>query len=308
MAGYIKGNVRQLTPEHGLLKWDTPKPWTGNEIKFTSLSEIDMELDTTRFHISLPVSGKEPYVVDGKNYTAEEGEYFVFNPKQTARAAGIFEEKAEGYCIFLTEKLLQETARGIGLSVEKTMHSPFDYSWQQQEFMVKTYRLEENSFGQYLYRLKQRLIDQVDNSLIDWDTFYFDLAASFLQTHRQIGKQLQAIPSTRIATKQEIYRRLSLAHCFILENYADPISLDDLEKVAFFSKYHILRLYRQIYGLTPYQHILKLRIEKAKQLLRKNYSPSEVAQRLSFSDRRAFAKGFKKLVGVAPSVYMKNSN
>ena len=118
--------------------------------------------------------------------------------------------------------------------------------------------------------------------------------------------KLQAIPSVRTLTKQEIYRRLSRAHVFILENFAEPVSLGDLEKVAFFSKFHIVRLYRHIYGLTPHQHILRLRIERAKALLRKNHSPTEVALQLSFSGRRAFAKTFKKVVGVSPSVFQQN--
>ena len=120
---------------------------------------------------------------------------------------------------------------------------------------------------------------------------------NFLKAHRQIGQQLQDIPSVRTITKQEIHRRISLAYAYILENFANPFSLADIEKVAFLSKYYIIRLYRCVYGCTPYQHVLKLRIQKAKELLVKNYSPSEIAFQLSFSDRRAFSKAFKKVVG-----------
>ena len=306
MSAHIKGIVKQLTPESETLHWEIPKPWSGNEIKHTSLSELDAVLDTSRFHISLPISGEEPYLVDGKNYTAQEGEYFIFNPHQTARAFGVFKKNVAGYCIFLSEKTISETADAIGQSIEKSLNSPFDYVWQQQEFMVKSYRLQENSLGQYLSRLRQKLISASDEEFIDWDRFYYNLATEFLQTHRQIGQHLEAIPAVRTLTKQEIYKRLSSARSYILENYKESFSLDDLGNVAFMSKYHTLRLYRQIYGLTPYQQVLQLRIKHAKELLLKGYSPTDVAMKLSFSDRRAFTKVFKKMEGITPSIFQEN--
>ncbi len=303
MAEYFKGIVRQAIPHNSAFTWRKAESWSGNDLKWSNLTEVDATLDTSRFHISLPLFGQESYVVDGKDYQTMPGEYFIFNPRQHARAEGVFKTNVEGACIFLTTGTLAEVAQSIDMPMEKILDAPLYFPWQQQEFVIKNYRLQENSFGRYLCRQRQFLLENPEGQLIDWDTFYYDLATEFLQTHRQIGRHLRAIPSTRTLTKQEIYRRLCLAHCYILENYTEPVSLEDLEKVAFFSKYHIVRLYRHIYGLTPYQHILQLRVAKAIELLQKNYTPTEVAFYLSFSDRRAFAKVFKKITGFAPSVF-----
>ncbi|MEZ4961523.1 MAG: AraC family transcriptional regulator [Saprospiraceae bacterium] len=300
MAGYYKGSVRQMTSDHGLFEKASSQPFPGNEIKHSSISEMDIELDTSRFHISLPISGKELYQVDGKDYAAQENEYFIFHPKQSVRAAGKFEKSVEGICIFLSPATIGEVAKALTEPLEASLEHPFNYTWQQHEFMVKTYGLQENTFGQYLAALRRRLLHPSKDQVVDWVAFYYELATEFLKAHRQIGQHLQAIPSARTLTKQEIYRRLSLAHCYILDKYAEPVTLEDLEQVAFFSKYHLVRLYRQIYGLTPHQHILQLRVERAKELLRKGCSPTEVALMLSFSDRRAFGKVFKKAVGVSP--------
>ncbi|MEO1258897.1 MAG: AraC family transcriptional regulator [Bacteroidota bacterium] len=303
MAINFKGTVRQATPQATVLTWKPSQPWSGNEIKFSSITALDVDLDTSRFHFSLPVRGKEPYYVDGKFYQAGQGEYFIFNTQQEARAAGVFKEKVEGYCIFITEQTINEVARAIGMPLKKSLASPFHHTWQQHAFLTKTYDLKENSFGQYLHRLRYTLQQSSGGQLMDWDAFYFSLAEQFLLAHRQINRHLRAIPSASKLTRREIYRRISLAHCYILDNFAEPFSLDELTRVAFFSKYHIVRLYKKIYGRTPYQHVLQLRIEKAKELLMKNYSPTEVAMQLSFADRRSFGKVFKRLVGVAPSAY-----
>ena len=306
MNNYIKGKVIQVTDGSEAFEWGEVRSWKGNRILYSSIDAIDADLNTTDFHVSLPVKGEELYLVDGKNYSATKGEYFIFNPQQEVRAAAQFKERVDGICIFISEEIIQETSYAMNQSIEKAIDHPFVYEWQQQEFMVKNYQLKENGFGQYLDQLQYLLLNHYEETIVDWNTFYFDLATKFLMTHRQIGDQLQSIKSTKMLTKQEIYRRLSLAHCYILEEYGEPFSLEDLERVAFFSKYHIVRLYRQIYGLTPYQHVLKLRVEKAKQLLKENYSPTEIAGWLSFSDRRAFSKVFKKIVGVSPSQFQEN--
>lgn len=303
MAEYYKGMVRQATPDNTALDWQRPRRWAGNEIRSSSISEADITLDTSRFHITVPACGTETFLVDGAHFSARAGEYFIFNPGQHVRAEDFFKKPVEGYCFFLTEKTILETANAIGRPAEKLLDSPFAYPWQQQEFMVKSYRLHENAFGQFLLRLRQGLLNGPEKQFIDWDAFYFEMAAEFLRAHRQIGQHLQAIPSARTLTKQEVYRRISLAHSYILENFAGPTSLEDLEKVAFFSKYYIIRMYQRIYGLTPHQHILQLRVERAKELLREGFSPTEVALKLSFTDRRALAKIFKQRVGVSPSAF-----
>lgn len=292
-----------MTPEGESLSWTKPQAWSGNEIKYTSISAIDAPLDTSRFHISIPFQGREPYLVDGQSYSAGEGDYFMFNPQQSARVEGRFTKAVKGHCIFLTESTVQAVARTLRESLSAALETPFHFSWQQQAFMVKTYRLEENTFGQYLQGVQQMLLADTER-LVDWDTFYFDLAQAFLQGHRQIGQEVAAIPATQSATREEAYRRITMAHAYIQENYAQPFSLDQLSLIAFLSKYHLLRLYRAVYQQTPYQAVLQLRIARAKELLLADYSPTAVAELLSFSDRRAFAKIFKKWVGAAPSVFV----
>ncbi len=308
MAINYKGKVSQVTSDSGVLDWHNVKPWAGNEIKLSALTSIDATLDTSRFHIAMPLSGVESYWVDGQHFKVKAGEYFIFNPNQKVQAFGNFDKEVKGYCLFLTEKTICETVQVLNSPFEKSLDSPFNCGWQQQEFMVKTYQLEENSFGRCLHRLRNKLNEASGKEVVDWDAVFQEIATEFLHSHRQIGHHLQSIPCVRTLTKQEIYRRLSIAYGFILENFEQPISLDELQKEALLSKYHLVRLYRQVYGLTPYQHLLQKRIEKAKKLLSQDYSPTETAIQLSFSDRRAFAKVFKEMVGVPPSIFQQKLN
>lgn len=302
MAALIKGTVAQLTTESIDLEWSAPQAWKGNEIKHSSIYSIDVSLDSTRYHFSIPYQGCEPYLVDGQSYFVEKGDYFMFNPQQSVRAEGQFAEAVKGYCILLTESTVQAVAQSLQESLATALEDPFHLSWQQQAFMVKTYSFKENAFGQYLKQIQQMLLSDTEQ-LVDWDTFYYELAQAFLQTHRQIAREIAAIPAIQAATRKEAYRRITLAHAYIQENYTQSFSLDQLSKVALLSKFHLIRLYRAVYQQTPYQTVLQLRMARAKQLLLTNYSATEVAYMLSFSDRRAFSKAFKKWVGMTPSVF-----
>ncbi len=304
MAEYYHGTVWQALPQATQLNWQRPRLNRGNDLKYSKINEVDATLDTSRFHISLPTKGKEDYVVDGQAYSARPGEYLLFNPLQHVRAEGRFSEAVEGFCLFLTRETLEEVAIGRQLPVKHSLDAPFDFPWQQQEFVVKNYILQENAFGRYLMHLREQLLPlKSSESLIDWDAFYFGLAEQLLSAHQQIGHHLRAIPSTGPTTKRELYKRISQVHGYIMEHFAEPLNLAELSRVALLSKYYVIRLYKEVYGLTPYQHILQLRIAEAKVLLIAEYSSTEIAALLSFTDRRAFSKVFKRMVGVSPAEY-----
>ena len=67
--------------------------------------------------------------------------------------------------------------------------------------------------------------------------------------------------------KQYLYRRVVRAKLYIDAQFADPIDLSDISDEACFSKFHFMRLFKEIYGRTPHQYLTYVRIEKAKEYL-----------------------------------------
>lgn len=103
-----------------------------------------------------------------------------------------------------------------------------------------------------------------------------------------------------------LYRRIVQAKLFIDNNYADNIDLDNISNEAYFSKFHFIRLFKSIYGKTPHQYLSSVRIQKAQELLRKGKIVSEVCFLVGFESLSTFSGLFKKVVGVAPSIYLTN--
>lgn len=100
-----------------------------------------------------------------------------------------------------------------------------------------------------------------------------------------------------------LYRRLVQAKLFIDAHYADPIDLDNIADEAYFSKFHFIRLFKNIYRRTPHQYLIFVRIEKAMELLKAGGPVSEVCYSVGFESLGSFSGLFKRMVGMSPSTY-----
>lgn len=67
-----------------------------------------------------------------------------------------------------------------------------------------------------------------------------------------------------------LYQRLVKAKLFIDAHYNEAIDLDNISDEACFSKFHFIRNFKKIFGRTPHQYPISLRVEKAKELLLQN--------------------------------------
>ncbi len=96
---------------------------------------------------------------------------------------------------------------------------------------------------------------------------------------------------------------------YIQLNYNNKITLDDLTKIAYLSKYYFLRIFKMHTGISPYEYLMNYRINKAKELLiSTNFSVGEICESVGFPDYDNFIRAFKKIVGVTPMNYKKHSN
>jgi len=104
--------------------------------------------------------------------------------------------------------------------------------------------------------------------------------------------------------KVYLYRRIVQAKLFIDTNYADNINLDDIADESYFSKFHFLRQFKRIYGKTPHQYLINVRVEIAMQLLRTDIPVTDVCFSVGFESLSSFSGLFKRIVGLTPSAYL----
>jgi AraC-like DNA-binding protein len=101
-------------------------------------------------------------------------------------------------------------------------------------------------------------------------------------------------------------KRVMQAKYFIEKNFDQGITLDTICKEACISKFHLIRSFKKLYGVTPYQHLTFLRIKKAKELLQTNISITTVCYHLGFDSPTSFSGLFKKIAGKTPAEFQRS--
>jgi AraC family transcriptional regulator len=95
---------------------------------------------------------------------------------------------------------------------------------------------------------------------------------------------------------------------YIEANLKNPITLSDLAAQIGLSEYHFCRAFKRTTGISPYQYLLKKRIQYACEcLFQKDSSILDIALSSGFGDSMQFSKHFKKVMGVTPTFYREQS-
>jgi AraC-like DNA-binding protein len=77
--------------------------------------------------------------------------------------------------------------------------------------------------------------------------------------------------------------------------------LADLAKMAHMSQSHLLTVFRKATGQTPIDYLVRLRIQRAMELIQKSdHSITEIAFAVGFNDSNYFARQFRKVAGIPP--------
>jgi AraC-like DNA-binding protein len=128
-------------------------------------------------------------------------------------------------------------------------------------------------------------------------------AAELAQRHKA-DAWVQRASGRSLRHRQQVVQRLLSARNRILNTPFESHDLDTLAAAARYSKSHFLRMFRNVFGSTPHDLVISARMELAKDLIaHSDLAISEVAASVGYDSRFAFARLFKKRVGMTASDY-----
>ena len=91
---------------------------------------------------------------------------------------------------------------------------------------------------------------------------------------------------------------------FCVERVDQPIALRELAALAGLPDHRFIRAFRRTVGHTPYQDVLRIRIDAAGRLLRDTALPiTEIAAAVGFADQAHFTTTFSRRTGMTPARY-----
>ncbi len=155
----------------------------------------------------------------------------------------------------------------------------------------------------------ERLALGIADALTDPDpsaSVYADyLARAFairlLRTHStRAGPAGGASPGGGGLTRAQLARAVECMEAGL----AGPLSLDSIAATAGLSPAHFARRFKASTGEAPHQHLLRLRLARAKRLLRESdRSIAQIAYECGFSHQEHMTRFFGRLTGTTPAAY-----
>ena len=82
-----------------------------------------------------------------------------------------------------------------------------------------------------------------------------------------------------------------------------PIQLSDLAAVAGISKRSLIAGFRSHFGLPPQRYLIQIRVNEARNLLRKGAEIADAASAVGFADQSHLTRHFRSILGVTPARY-----
>lgn len=101
------------------------------------------------------------------------------------------------------------------------------------------------------------------------------------------------------------YSKIKPSIEYMAKNYSKNMTNDEISSVSGISTVYFRKIFTEIFGMPPINYIHKMRIEKAKEMLKSDYSSiTEIAQTVGYGSIYHFSKMFKQYTGISPSQFI----
>jgi AraC family transcriptional regulator len=161
---------------------------------------------------------------------------------------------------------------------------------------------EDAMLGQIMNMFLLEVINQARNGLKFLNSLLTLLATYYIDNYSNIACLRDNHQHNSVISKDH----MRLIDQYIYDHMDITISIDALATELNMNKFHFLNEFKKKLGQTPYQYILTLRIDEAKNLLLNTSDPlTEIALELGFNDGSHFSRTFKKFTGQTPLQFRK---
>ena len=240
------------------------------------------------YHIVLYTKGHGQYSQDGVFYTAEPGTCVLTYPGLRHDFVSRW-EKAVYSEITFSYKHKKGQSLKIPFEELLSLHAGAEvHLTPQLKFSLDQIQILRNLF--------LTLTDHL-NSAHPFSTFH---------AHNELTKIFSFLLENALAPQEDsvLDDRFERVKNYIEEHYFKPLSIDELAKLAGFSRGYFFRAFKEMFDISPLAYQQNIRIEAAKTLLKTTpLRCNEVAYRVGFSDVYFFHRIFKKHTGVTPNQF-----
>lgn len=113
-----------------------------------------------------------------------------------------------------------------------------------------------------------------------------------------------ATPVVRNTTVKSHYESVERVISAMRQRIDEPLSLGSMAKIAFTSRYHFNRTFREVTGVPPSQFLYALRLERAKRLLMETQQKViDICYAVGYNSVGTFTRRFTDMLGISPRAF-----
>jgi AraC family transcriptional regulator len=269
-------------------------------IVLTRARHADHALAAHPLMVAAARGGREWYTLGHRRLAVDDDNFLIVNEGRPQASLIRSDTEVESFRIFFRKGLADEVLAALVLPVDRLLEHDTPRAGARLQFSEGLRSHDRLVWPVLAYIRHQTLTGCDDAAWFDEQLSY--LLERLLLGHRQIMRRMQAMTCTRPGTRREIHRRVVLAIDYIESCYEHAIELKTLARVACLSKFHFLRAFRSLHGMTPQDYLQRKRAFVARRLLATTTLPtSEVALRVGYSSPTSLRKQMRQWLGAAPA-------
>lgn len=243
------------------------------------------------FEINFPLTEDHKWFAGDRLYTVKKGDLFLFNTMDLHKALIPPDVQYERYILSFKPEYIDF------LSTEET--NLLDcFTRRDSEFSHCIHLNCEDT--EKLLSLLNKAVYYCNNDIYGSDIYKKTTLAEILLFINTLSLQSNTVYTPRA---QGEYSRIRPVIQYIHKNLSSELSLENLSKNFYISKYYLGVLFKKATGLTVNEYIINYRVMTARELLKKDLPVSIVGERAGFNDTSHFIRTFKKLTGLSPKQY-----
>jgi AraC-like DNA-binding protein len=235
-------------------------------------------------------------------HKVDETSYLVLNSNQDYSISVEDGRHGESFCVFFEDGFAEQVHHSLSRKTAHLLDEPGASSNARIHFFYKTYP-HDSVLSPAVRKFKTELALRQEDS--EWvNEQLYGVMRRLLSVHQKICREVEQVAGVRASTREELYRRVHRARDFMAASFDQPITLEDVARVACLSPNHLLRSFKQVFRQTPHQFLTTIRLEAATRLLvRTGLSTCDVCLSVGFESLGSFTNLFSRSFGVSPGKY-----
>ncbi|WP_429313361.1 helix-turn-helix domain-containing protein [Paenibacillus mucilaginosus] len=278
--------------------------WFTNDEQFPFYIQYGGHEEDTPLHkhedfaeLVIVMNGNATHIINSETYFIKKGNVFVINGPTSHAYKNLHDFKVCN--IMFRPEILRSAGPDLRTS-----------NGFQALFVLESFYRNIHSFQsglslsipsmEHVAAIISDMINEYNNKLPVYQTL---LISRFMELVAYLSRQYDSQENGTNSSLMHLANAIS----YIEDHYLEPLSMEEVAARSNISVRHLNRIFQSYYQTTPISYLQRLRLERARILLRQSGLPiTKISYECGFNDSNYFTRQFTKAYGLPPKAYRQN--